>query len=1131
MDVSLKLAKVPECPKIIAISAKSAHSLMTASANLHKWGVGQNELGSHLRKLAFTLTCRRSLMHWRYAFVASTHEDLLAALEPQARKTTRVANKNLVIFIFTGQGAQWPRMAHGLMTNCAVFKDSLIHSARTLEELGATWDLLEELNRDEATSRLHQSEIGQPATTVIQIGLVETLRSWNVKPDIVLGHSSGEIAAAYAAGALTKRSAIVVSYHRGFVAKRCKEMLKTNGAMLAVQLGERRLESYLSRLTHGQVHVACLNTPTSSTASGDESAIMELKSLLDLSSIASQRLKVDTAYHSHHMEATAEAYAQDLHDLEWKTATTSVRFYSSVSAVERSSDFGPAYWVENLVSKVRFSQAVENICLMIRDISSGGPSCYNSFVEIGPHTTLTRPVKQILTHLKLETSQFNCVSTLTREHDSFKTMLQTAATLFNHGVAVDLSHVNSFTHVPVGRDLAPISDLPPYPWNHSSSYWYESRLSRGHRLRQHPYHDLLGLRSLETSDLDPVWRHTVGADSLPWLKDHVIEGRMVYPGSAYVAMVVEAKKQILLERQGITAIGAYILKNVVFQKILVIPEAPDTVEIQLSLHSPTGTHPPGIVVLDEFRICSIDQNGEAREHCHGKIMTEATHCHSHTVASQIPGVDFVANIGANRLQSMVKSHLTGLDPKRVYKKLQSSGNYWGPLFALIKDFHFKGCNAIGTVGVGDIAEHMPGGFMQPHVIHPATLDALVHSSIFLWSRYGDKGIMLPVRIGDIRISAEIVGGSTQELTFTSTISPKNESSAIIEVYAYQKQREPGLSPYIELKDVELRATVRSQHTSIRTTTIEDLCYQVEWDLDLDLCNPSSKTFALKGKSEDAEASERRLERLNILALNLMSRCYRTISRDQVEKRHLSYYDWMVRLQLCHGDQGTGQDDQNPICQVPEAPDIELEMLKRVGCNLTMILTGKIDLMSLLFKDNLLSRMYSEDSTIQTCYSHLIAYVKGLIFKWPSMRMLEIGAGTGGLTLPLLQALCCDEKLPLHSYYFTDVSSGFFPEARQKLAAWGKYIRYKTLDIGMRPAEQALDEGSFDLVLASNSLHTTKNIDEAIANARKLLRPGGRLVLIETTQLELFTKMTFGVLPGWYLGARTHPILSTFTKQC
>ena len=215
-----------------------------------------------------------------------------------------------VTFVFTGQGAQWHAMGRELITTCPQFRDSLSKSGSILQGLGASWSLIDELLLDESESRVHQSWFAQPASTAIQIALVDLLESIGVQPQTVLGHSSGEIAAAYAGGTLSQAAAIQVSYHRSFVSKYRDKPTSSKGAMLAVGLSEEKVLVYIGQLGYDDICVACVNSPASTTISGNEASIDGLHNKLQSSSVFSRKLNVDTAYHSHHMQ---EASAQYLH--------------------------------------------------------------------------------------------------------------------------------------------------------------------------------------------------------------------------------------------------------------------------------------------------------------------------------------------------------------------------------------------------------------------------------------------------------------------------------------------------------------------------------------------------------------------------------------------------------------------------------------------------------------------------------------------------------------------------------------------------------------------------------------------------------------------------------------------------
>ena len=1105
---------------LFPITAKSEKSLVSNLASIRGWLLAQNELGSsYISDLAYTLTLRRSYMPWRQTFVASKREEILAALIPDSLRLSRSTKVNRVIFVFTGQGAQWSAMGKQLIFSYFQFKDSLQQSSAILSKLGASWNLLDELSAEEATSRVYESEIGQPATTALQIGLVELFRSFGVVPNVVLGHSSGEIAAAYAAGAISKESAIEISYHRGFLAKRCKDLLKVDGGMLAVSIGEEEACHQLSRLTTGRAVVACCNSPLNTTISGDEDAIISLKRLLEQSATPTRRLRVDAAYHSHHMEAVAQDYLYNIKAIQSRPKDVAVHFYSTVTAQEKVSDFGPAYWVSNLVSKVRFFDGFKTVCQQIYDdaLASQASSCH-TFLEIGPHNTLLGPMKQSLTHIKMAGSRVNFISALRRKQNSQSSFLEAIGRLFECGAPVELARINSFGHL--SRQPSVVTDMAPYPWDHSISYWHESRLSRDHRLRSHPYHDILGLRCVGDTMIEPSWRHILSIESLPWLRDHAVDNRLVFPAAGYIAMAIEAKKQISLDRRPTNSIRKYMLKDIAFSKILEVPNSSNGIEIILSLRHSVGNTNWDALSWEEFRVCSISLEGVTNEHCRGHIMVEAGSApasmdlvHQHEVGA----VNVLHELQPTGIE---KTPFTTIDPKRMYDDWQAHGHHWGPTFSLIKEIDIKDVKAAGRLMIGQTAKSMPGFLMQPHVIHPTTLDALIHSSLIVYGRTCCRSMMFPVGIEELAISADLFNSPGEMLLFETSVKPHNLASASMEVAAFQQRSGSRSELCVLIKGGELQGTRDANVTSAGSYGTRDLCYRLEWNTDPDLCQPVQTKTHDEIALDDSSLPWKRLDILERATSYFIDSCLCKIGRPDVQTQHLHYFDWMNRLCTPKHDhdvrhQATKMDIEglNQHCTA----GVEGEGLFRVGSNLESILVGDSDPLSLLLEDGLLTRLYTEDLAAQRCFKPLIDYVQHLIFKNPSMKVLEIGAGTAGLTLPLLQSLSIAGRLHFDRYDFTDVSSGFFEDARQRLKEWVGTISYSTLDIGKDPIQQGFVGGSYDLVLAYNALHVTASIDDAISNARKLLQPGGRLILIEITRLVSYVNMIYGLLPGWYMG--------------
>jgi acyl transferase domain-containing protein len=202
--------KTDDCaPKLFVLSASTEKALLSTSENLKKWAVN-HELNLHtLRGLSYTLGVHRSTLAFRRAIVASTSMELLEELDEMVLPKRATTHAPLT-FVFSGQGAQWHAMGRELIRSSQCFRHSMMAMDDTIREQGSSWSLIDELLKEESESRISEAEISQPATTAIQIALVDLLESLSISPSRVVGHSSGEVAAAYAAGALRRESAIIV---------------------------------------------------------------------------------------------------------------------------------------------------------------------------------------------------------------------------------------------------------------------------------------------------------------------------------------------------------------------------------------------------------------------------------------------------------------------------------------------------------------------------------------------------------------------------------------------------------------------------------------------------------------------------------------------------------------------------------------------------------------------------------------------------------------------------------------------------------------------------------------------------------------------------------------------------------
>ena len=248
-----------------------------------------------LRDLAHTMLACRSTLRKSMIFAADNHEELVAALRRDNYnvyvKLSDVQKE--LIFVFTGQGAQWVRMGMSLIDLSPLFRSVLYECDHLLSELPdpPSWTIIEELSKAKESSNIYRAEFSQPLCTALQLGLVAVLESWGVIPDAVVGHSSGEICAAYAAGIISLRDAMVVSYYRGLVLSRPSAQ-DSKGSMCAVGLNEDEANALLEGLA-GRVQIAAANSPSNYTLSGDVDAIKEIVAQLVREKRFCRELKVD----------------------------------------------------------------------------------------------------------------------------------------------------------------------------------------------------------------------------------------------------------------------------------------------------------------------------------------------------------------------------------------------------------------------------------------------------------------------------------------------------------------------------------------------------------------------------------------------------------------------------------------------------------------------------------------------------------------------------------------------------------------------------------------------------------------------------------------------------------------------
>ncbi|TAM04816.1 MAG: SDR family NAD(P)-dependent oxidoreductase, partial [Paraburkholderia sp.] len=600
-----------------------------------------------------------------------------------AEDCTRVA------FVYSGNGAQWAGMGRELYAQDAVFRAAL-------DEVDALWradgssSLVDVLREGASAQWLAATENAQPLLFAVQIGITRVLEARGVRFDAALGHSVGEIAAAWATSMLTLEDAVRVIKVRS----RAQALTRGTGRMAAAGLGEQAARDLIDRLGLADaVEIAGANSGESVTLAGSLQALQAIEALLRDNGQFFQILDLDYAFHSRHMDPIEPIVVEQLAMLAPRAGSGG--FVSTVTGAPLvGTALDARYWWRNIREPVRFGDAVAHL------IAEG----VRLFVEISPHAILRTYLKQTLAAAGVAGV---ALPTLRRQHDGARVLHDAILAAVAHGANVDLDRfVPRFMGV---ADLA----LPTYPWQHER-YWLTPSpdgYNLVNRCREHP---LLGYRLHEHAF---AWENQIDPVKLPMLADHVVDGGAAFPGAGYVEMALAAARTFFGTRDAALA-NLEIQTPVVFQ-----PQQAKTFRLIVEVRTAT------------FTIETRDRNTDApwTLNVTGRLLESGNTLDARAVLPR-DTLDRLLTLDAREAASL-------------YEGAEAIGLAYGPAFRWVRAVRVAEHDALGDLMPPDACADEKA--RAAYLLHPALMDSGFHPLFALLGASGDRAAYVPVQIGRV----------------------------------------------------------------------------------------------------------------------------------------------------------------------------------------------------------------------------------------------------------------------------------------------------------------------------------------------------------------------------------------------
>jgi len=1079
---------------VLALSARTPTALPEMARRYAHW-LSENP-DAPLPDVCYTANSGRARFPNRAAWPADSTAALREQLDAFVADTDREARPAhrapRIAFLFTGQQSSCAGAGRELYETQPTFRKALARCSEILQPIQGL-GLESVLYADDGSARLlNEAGWAQPALFALQYSLAELWRSWGIEPVAVLGHGVGEYAAACVAGVFDLPRALPL------VAERGRLMAGTpRGSMAAIFADEATVAAAIAHQS-GEVSIAAINGARNTVIAGSEADVRKLLATLSKNGTRTELLEGSDAFHSPLVDGALDALEQAASRATPGAPRLPLISNLSGEPVTGNEIVEAHYWRRHAREPVRFAAGMHALREQGCDL----------FLELGPAATLIGMGRQCVAG-----GDAAWLPSLSDGRGDWRQLLDSVAALWTHGADVDWS---GFDRDHPRQRIA----LPTYPferqryWIEPSAMVMEQAGQLGPGSPDHPWLD----RRLDSPALaGTVYETELNVETLPFLGDHRVLNRLVVPATAYVELAFA----------GTAAAGyeACHVDDLFIREPLVLPEEGSRT-LQLVLGEEENTEIP-------FQVFSRPSGSDEawKLHADGSLSRD-------DVAA---GVEDADGIDAARQRCTEE-----LPIEEFYDGFALRGVDFGPSFRNVRRLHRRDGEALGCI---EIPNELQGECAQ-YRFHPALLDACWQVLVAAWPGQADESSAdsyMPLSIERFTCRRRPVGplhshaivrageGTSREARVGDLRIFDESGACVAEVQGLLAKRvERDFAP--------------------QSAAIDDALYEIEWQAAPRTSfagRPSEiaaslPTEVLHGDSPQLSAYGRLLPELDELAVHYVLGALHELGfapspgrRFRFEElsslvdpapRHSRLLARMLEMLAEDGQLVESVDgwevvgSREPVDLAARLDDLmarypecsaELTLLGRCGPRLAASLQGRCDPLELLFPDGsteLLERLYTASPLTAALNEIFRASVAATVQALPAgrtLRVLEVGAGTGGTTAHVLP-----ELPPSTEYRFTDVSPLFLARAEQRFSDHPG-IRFQTLDIEQDPSAQGLGDGGFDLVLASNVLHATADLRRTLGHVRKLLAPGGMLMVLEGTAPERWIDLTFGLTEGWW----------------